>query len=162
MSGAIFLKLDGIDGEATEDGHEDEIEVQAWSWGMAQDSTGAVGRGSAVGKVSVQDLNITKYMDSASPTLALACCVGTRVPKATLTVQRASEDRVQALKIEMENILVSSYAGSDGADSGTLPMENVTLSFKKFKYIYTPQKEDGSADAEVEVGFDIEKNVKEK
>lgn len=160
MAGAIFLKLEGFDGEAKDEAHKDEIEISSWNWGMVQESSGAVGMGSAVGKVSVQDLNVTKSMDKTSPKLALACCVGTRIPSGELFVQRAGEDKVQAIRIEMKNILVSSYSVSDGADTGILPQESLTLSIKWFKYVYTPQDEKGEAMAEVENSFDIEANEK--
>jgi len=37
--------------------------------------------------------------------------------------------------------------------------ENVTLNFAEFDLTYTPQKPDGSGDAEVKAGYDIQKNV---
>ena len=64
------------------------------------------------------------------------------------------------VKIEMEEVLVTSVTtgGSGGEDRFT---ENVTLNFAKFKVTYTPQKEDGTADAAVgPVGWDISANVK--
>ena len=50
------------------------------------------------------------------------------------------------MKIEMEKVIVTSIntGGSGGEDRFT---ENVSLNFAKFKMTYTPQKEDGSADA---------------
>ncbi len=38
-----FLKLDGIDGEATDAGHKGEIQLESWSFGGAQTPTGAPG-----------------------------------------------------------------------------------------------------------------------
>ncbi len=50
--------------------YKDEIDVLvAWSWGAAQSGTTHVGSGGGAGKVSVQDLSITKYIDKSSPTL---------------------------------------------------------------------------------------------
>jgi len=160
MAGAIFLQLDDIKGEATDDKHEEEINVANYGWGMANPTAVDQGAGTAAGRVSVSELSISKGMDKASPALAEHCCTGKVIPKGTLTVQRAGEDKIQALVIEMENIFVSSYSTSDSADSPSLPQELLGLSFKKFTYKYTPQDNKGAAEAEIQVGFDIEKNAK--
>ena len=48
--------------------------------------------------------------------------------------------------------------GSGGEDRLT---ENVTLNFAKMEVVYTPQKEDGTGDAEINLVWNIEKNVEE-
>lgn len=158
MAGAIFLMLDGIKGEATDEAHEEEIVVHGYNWGMNNPT--AMGAGTASGKVNVQELSIMKQMDKSSPALTEHCCLGKVVPKGALTVQRAGEDKVQALVIELENIFVTSVSTDDSANSGSLPMEQIVLSFKQFKYKYTGQDAAGKGEAEITVGFDIEKNVK--
>lgn len=160
MAGAIFLLLDGIKGEATDEAHKEEINVLNYGWGMHNPTAVHSGAGTAAGKVSVSDLVVSKSMDKASPALTEHCCLGKVIPKGTLTVQRAGEDKVQALVIELEHIFVTAIDGSDSADSGMLPMENVTLSFKKFVYKYTPQDKEGKGEAEITVGFDIQENKK--
>jgi len=160
MAGAIFLMLDGIKGEATDEAHKEEINVLSYSWGLDNASAVQAGAGSTVGRVSVRDLVVTKSMDKSSPALTEHCCMGKIVPKGALTVQRAGEDKVQALVLEMEDILVTAVDGGDSADSGMLPVESITLSFKVFNYKYTPQDKGGKGEAEITVGFNIEENVK--
>ena len=36
MASDIFLKIDGIQGEATDVNHQNEIEVWSWSWGVSE------------------------------------------------------------------------------------------------------------------------------
>jgi len=159
MSVDMFLKLDDIKGESVDDGHKDEIDVLSWSWGMSQSGTTHSGGGGGAGKVSVNDLSITKNVDKGSPILALSCCNGKHFKKAVLTVRKAGEKPLEYIKITMEEILVSaiSTGGSGGQDRIT---ENVTFNFAKFKMEYTPQKPDGSGDAAVEGAWDIAGNVK--
>jgi len=40
-----FLKIDGVDGESTDDKHKGEINIESWSWGVTQSTTGAGGGG---------------------------------------------------------------------------------------------------------------------
>ncbi len=160
MAGALFLKLEGIDGESKDDEHTDEINILNFGWGVNNPPTVTIGGGTAAGKVSVQDLNITKFMDRASANLMAYCCSGKIIPTGILTVQRAGEDKVQALVFELEKIFVSSYQTSGDAMSGELPVENVMLSFNKVTYKYTSQDKDGKGEAEVEAAWDIEMNTK--
>jgi type VI secretion system secreted protein Hcp len=158
MAVDIFLKLDGIKGEAQDQKHKDEIDVLAWSWGMAQSGTTHMGSGSGSGKVSVQDLNITKYVDKSSPTLQLHCCNGKHIAKGLLTVRKAGDKPLEYIKIDLEDMIVThvSMGGSGGEDRLT---ENVTMNFAKFKYVYTTQAKDGSAGPETEVKWHIAQNT---
>jgi len=153
-----FLKLEGIDGEAVDASHADEIDVLAWSFGASQSGTTHMGPGGGAGKVSIQDLSITKWIDKSSPNLLQVCNTGKHIPKAKLTVRKAGENPLEYYIIYMEDCLITSIStgGSGGEDRLT---ENISINFAKFKITYTPQKKDGSGDAEVEVGFNIAENT---
>lgn len=159
MAVDMFFKIEGIDGEAQDGKHAKEIDVLAWSWSASQAGTTHMGSGGGAGKVNVNDISFTKYVDSASHALLLHCCNGKHIPKATLVVRKAGENPLEYIKIELEDLIVSSVStgGSGGEDRLT---ENVALNFAKFKYIYTPQKKDGSGDAAKEVAWNIPKNEK--
>lgn len=159
MAVDMFLKLDDVKGESRDDKHKDEVDVLAWSWGMSQSGTTHMGGGGGAGKVSVNDLSLTKYVDKSSPTLMLATCGGKHFKEALLTVRKAGEKPLEYIKITMKEVLVSSIStgGSGGEDRLT---ENITLNFAEFKIAYTPQKPDGSGDAAVEAAYHIAKNVK--
>jgi type VI secretion system secreted protein Hcp len=55
-------------------------------------------------------------------------------------------------------LLVSSYqiAGSETAD--TVPMDQVSLNFSKIKFEYKAQRPDGSLDAPVTTGWDVQQS----
>jgi type VI secretion system secreted protein Hcp len=153
----MFIKIGDIKGESGDDAHKDEIDVLSWSWGMTQSGSTHSGGGGGAGKVSVQDISITKYIDKSSVNLMTACSNGKHYPKAVLTVRKAGENPVEYVKITMEPVLITSVStgGSGGEDRLT---ENVTLNFAKVKTEYTPQKEDGSPDSTVSYGYDIKAN----
>jgi type VI secretion system secreted protein Hcp len=52
----IFLKIEGIEGEANDPDHKGSIEVMSWTWGATQRGTVHQGGGRA-GKSSVHDLH---------------------------------------------------------------------------------------------------------
>jgi len=159
MAVDMFLKLDDVKGESRDSKHAGEIDVLAWSWGMSQSGTTHTGGGGGAGKVSVQDISITKYVDKSSPNLMLACCNGKHYKEALLTIRKAGEKPLEYVKITMKEVIVSavSTGGSGGEDR---LVETVTFNFAEFKTEYTPQKADGSGDAAIEIAWNIAENVK--
>jgi type VI secretion system secreted protein Hcp len=155
----MFMKIGSLKGEAKDAKHKDEIDVLAWSWGMSNSGSAHVGGGAGAGKVNVQDLSFTKYIDNASPDLMLACCNGKHFDSALLTVRKAGENPVEYVKIEMTEVLITSVStgGSGGEDRLT---ENVTLNFAKVKVNYEQQTEKGASGAKPKMGWDIAGNQK--
>ncbi len=159
MAVDMFLKLDDVKGESVDSKHAGTIDVLAWSWGMSQSGTTHTGTGGGAGKVNVQDISITKYIDKSSPVLELSCCNGKHFKEAVLTVRKAGEKPLEYLKITLKDIIISSVSlgGSGGEDRLT---ENVSLNFAEFKTEYVPQKKDGTGDAAIEAAWNISQNVK--
>ncbi len=158
MAMDIFLKIDGVSGESKDSSHAGEIDVLAWSFGESNSGSTHMGTGAASSKVNVQDLSVTKYTDKSSPALLLACCTRKHHRTARLTVRKAGEPPIEFLVLEMTDLIVTSVSagGSGGEDRLT---ENITLDFAKFKFSYTPQKADGTADTAVSMGWDIVRHM---
>lgn len=158
MASDMFLKVDGIPGESKDKAKKGEIDVLAWSWGMSQSGTFHAGGGGGAGKVNIQDISITKYVDKASGPLMKACCTGDHIANATLTVRKAGKKALEYLIIRMSKVMVTSIStgGSGGEDRLT---ENVTLNFAAYEMDYSEQKDDGSGEAAATITWDIEANV---
>lgn len=162
MAVDMFLKIEGpeIKGEAQDDAHKDEIDILAWSWGASQSGTTHMGKGGGGGKTNVQDMSLTKYVDSASNLLFQRVFDGDHIEKATLVVRKAGGEKpLEYLTITMTDVIISSIStgGSGGEDRLT---ENVVLNFSKVEVKYIPQKADGTADADKLAGWDIAANKK--
>jgi type VI secretion system secreted protein Hcp len=161
LPGAVdmFIKIDDVKGESQDADHKDEIDVLSWNWDMSNAGTTHTGT-SGSGKVSVQDLSFTKYIDRASPELMLKCLNGQHFNQATLTVRKAGKVPLEYIKLDMKKILVTSVStgGSGGEDRLT---EKVTLNFAEFKLTYTPQSADGKVGSAVDVGWNIAENTGE-
>jgi len=155
-----FIKIGDVKGEAQDDKHKDEIDVLAWSWGMSQSGTTHQGSGSGAGKVAIQDLSITKYVDKSSPVLMTACSNGKHYPEACLIVRKAGEEAVEYIKITMKDLIITSIStgGSGGEDRLT---ENVTLNFGEVHVAYQPQGKTGAKEGgEIKYDWDIAANKK--
>jgi type VI secretion system secreted protein Hcp len=159
MAVDMFLKIDSVKGEAQDKAHKDEIDVLAWSWGMSQSGTTHTGGGGGAGKVNVQDMSVTKYIDKSSPDLMLACCNGKHFGEAVLTVRKAGENPLEYVKVKMTDVIVTavSTGGSGGEDRLT---ENLTLNFAKVAVDYKEQTKTGGAGASPSMTWDIAANTK--
>ena len=160
MAVDILLKIDGVDGESKIAGHEDEIDILSMNWGMSNSGTMSIGGGGGSGRVDIQDLSLTKYVDKSTPSLMRSCCNGEHFTEAILTVRKSGGEALEYLVLTMEKVFVTALTtgGSGGEDRVT---ENVTLNFAKFKSSYTPQKDDGSGDAAIDLTWNVETNVEE-
>ncbi|MEO3433949.1 type VI secretion system tube protein Hcp [Inquilinus sp. CAU 1745] len=161
MAVDMFLKIAEIPGESVDAdaNHKGTMDILAWSWGMSQSGTTHSGPGGGAGKVNVQDISVTKYVDIASPLLMLYCSGGKHLKEALLTVRKAGDKPLEYMVIKMTDAIVTSVStgGSGGEDRLT---ENVSLNFAKVEYKYTSQKTDGSAGDKKEYKWDIAGNAK--
>lgn len=159
MAVEAFLDLEGIEGESQAQGFEDQIDVLSYSWGMTQSGTTHMGSGSGGGKVSVQDLTITKYLDKASVNLVQHCCNGKHIPSGTLTVRKAGGDEaVEYNVIDLTDIIVTSVqTGGSGGDDRLL--ETASFNFGMFDFKVTLQEASGGAGGESNFCWDIAANA---
>lgn len=159
----VFLKIsDGIDGESMDDKHKNEIEVDSWSWGLAQTGTGGrIGTGQGAGKASFQDIHFTAKVSKASPKLMLASATGQHLAEATLSVRKAGGQQEDYLKIKLNGVFISSYQeGGSGHGNDIVPIDQFSLNFSKIEITYKQQNEKGSVGAPVVTGYDLAANKK--
>ncbi len=155
MAFDAFLKLDGVEGEATRRGYEKQIALLSFSWG-AHNPTSAVGSGAGAGRVQITNFSAAKYTDKSSAKLFQACCAGKHFPKAVVTLLKAGgSNPVDYLKYEFTELFVQdiNWSGSSGGDD--VPMESLAFSFSSVSVTYTEQKADGSKGSAIVAGWDL-------
>jgi type VI secretion system secreted protein Hcp len=128
----MFLKLDGIAGESTDDKHKNEINLTSFAFavGRGGDGTGTSGGiagAAATPKGRLQTLRIDKIYDSASPKLFRAAASGQHIKSAVLTFRRSNDNDIEFLTYTLSDVQVTSYdqGGKDGdaRDLGSLEEE---------------------------------------
>ncbi len=139
MASDIFLKLEGIKGEATAEGHKEEIELQSFSFGVSNAGSG-VGSGQGAGKASFSDISVSHMTDASSPAIMQACAIGKHFPKAWIYQRKAGGSQLEFIKIELDEVFVTGWS----IGSSEAPMDSFSLTFSKIKYEYQPQDEKGA------------------
>jgi type VI secretion system secreted protein Hcp len=142
MAYNAFLKIQGIDGEATQKGFEKAVEIFSFSWGASNPSSmgpGATGHGS--GRVSISDFNFMKKSEVSSAKLFNYCCEGTAIPTITAHLLKSGgkDTTVEFLKYTFSDCVITSlqWSGSSGGDDQ--PTESVSIAFAKVEIDYMQQ-----------------------
>ena len=159
MNADMFLKIEGVDGEAQDKTHKGEIDVLAWSWGMGNAGSASSGPGTGTGKVRVQNISLTKYIDLATEKLWLSCANGKHFDSATLTMRKSGENPLEYLVFTMEQVMVTSVSTGGGGGEERIT-ENITLDFAKFEMEYKSQKKDGTEDKKKKFAWNVAENAK--
>lgn len=154
-----FLKVDGIDGESTDDKHKNEIDLESWSWGATNAGTSRAGGGGGAGKVVMQDFHFVMKVNKATPKLMLACATGQHIKEAKLVCRKAGGDQQEYMTVKFSDLLVSSYQ-TGGSQGEVIPVDQIGFNFSKIEFEYKPQKADGSLDAPIKTGYDLKLNKK--
>jgi type VI secretion system secreted protein Hcp len=134
----MFLKVEGVTGEAGDADHKGEIEVVSWNWSL-QSSFSAI-TGQAKGKARMSELQVVKRVDQASPTLMSFLNTNKLVKTAKLTVRKAGKTPLEYYTIELEEVRITAVKTES---ENTELVERVNLGFVKVRVSYVPQDSTG-------------------
>jgi type VI secretion system secreted protein Hcp len=155
-----FLDLNGVKGSALDSDFKDQIPLQSVSWGVVNHSDFGHGSGGSKHRGHIQELQITKIMCKATPTLMQFCTMGDHISEGKLSLCWQSGDTKKAYyEVKLKNIMVTSHhmSGSGGAQH---PMESVSFRFAIMHSTYNPQDNEGNAEGGIEFGWDLQKQEK--
>jgi type VI secretion system secreted protein Hcp len=152
MSSDFSLKIPGVEGESTHEGHKGEIDVLGFSWGATNASMTA-GGGSGKGKASPGELNIQYRYCKASPVLAKKLITGTHLESAVLTACKSGEGQKPYLTVTLKEVFVTSISHSASSEGDI--HENASLSYGDVEYVYKPQDEKGGLGGPVSFGWNV-------
>src|SRR5262245_27317270 len=131
---SMWVKIDGCEGEATDDGHQKEITILSYSFGPTHPVSSS-GGGLGGGEATVHDFSVTKQVDKASPVLFKFCMNHEVMPEVLITKRKSGTNSIDFLKIKLKNPVVSSINDSGPCDQPGL--ETVTFAFEKIEEEYT-------------------------
>ncbi len=164
MATDTFIKIDGIDGESTDDKHHGWIEVLRYGMGVKQtiSVTASSAGGASAERADFNEFRIRKLLDKSSPKLALACAAGTHIDEIVVELCRAGSDKVTFMTYTLKNCLISRIVTNSGGDTGAeFPAETVKINYAKIKWAYTKQNRlGGGATGQVASGWDLQRNCK--
>jgi type VI secretion system Hcp family effector len=140
----IFLKLEGVPGEAKADGHFDgEITVFSWQWGASNPVAVDTGKGtSSSGNASLSEITCQIPLDKSFPVLMEKCHLGSSITTAVIHCERKSgAEKIDYYKVSLGVVFITSI--STGASSGSEPSVSVSFAYDTIKYEYWAETDTG-------------------
>ena len=141
---AIYMKLQGAEGDVTEQGHKNWIELLDARWSMSRTIRSAVGIGKNRESTSayVSEVTVTKYIDAASKGVANLAFVG-KANDTTIEFTRVDKGQEAVFRsIKLTDAIISGL--SNQASGSERPVEVLTLNFTKIGITDKEETEDGS------------------
>jgi len=156
----IFLKIDGIEGNVTSQGHEKWIDVDSIQWRVVR----AISNNSTIknnnwqtSKTGISEVSITKTMDVSSPLIFSEACGGDSKKTQIHLSTEGSGKTDTYMEYELEDCLVSSYSVSS---EGDIPIESISFTFTKMQMKFIPYDESGQALSPIPAGYDMASETK--
>lgn len=148
MSADVYLNVQTkragkVKGEASAEGHEGDILLRRWNWGVAASS--ALGSTQATARRSYKSLTIVKSIDTASTALLSALVTNDEVREARLTMRKAGEGQQDYFILSLANARIASVDME--CDEAGDAVERVTVNFNKVELEYRLQQGTGQRGA---------------
>ena len=151
---AIYVKFEGIDGDATHDKHKKWLDVDSLQWGVGRaimTPTGSAMNREA-SEPSISEVTVTKSMDSSSAYLFQQACTGSAGKKVEIHLVTTGSPGDIYMTYELSNALVSGYSVSSGGDR---PSESVSFNFTKIQMKYSQFDEKHKNTANHPASYDL-------
>ena len=157
---AIYLKIDGVEGDVTESTHKNWVECDSMNWNVSRTLSTKTGQGKDRESTSphISEIKLTTKMDKTSPVFFSEACVGQGKTAIIHLVQTSPNGVETFMEYTLTNTLVSGYSVS--VDEDNRPKEEIILNFTKIEMKYTPWDEAHRPEGSVPAGYDIALGVK--
>ena len=153
---AIYLKVDGVDGDATQEEHRNWITVESAGTNISREI--AINRKGQreISAPNIGNFQITKQFDSSSVllrALALQDTVGREVVIHFLSTGSPGQTY---LEIVLSDAVISSVSMTSGGDR---PTEAVSINFTRIEWTYIPLAANNEGGPPVTFGYDLLSNL---
>jgi type VI secretion system secreted protein Hcp len=151
---AIYLKYEGIEGEATHDSHKKWIEVGSLQFGTGRGISTPAGATAnrEASQPSISEVVITKVLDASSSKLFTESVTGAAGKKVEIHLVSTGNPGNTYVEYVLTNALVSAYSISSAGDR---PSESISINFTKVEFKFTPFDDKNKAGTPVTVNYDL-------
>lgn len=165
---AIYMQIQGIDGNVTTQGYQNWIELESFNFSVQRKLNTQPGRISnrEGSKPSVSEVDVSKRLDKSSSLLFGEATVGTAKPTVNIHFVTTSSSPQPYLEYTLSNVIVSAHAinyehvePSEDSGTETYPLENVSLNFDKIEMKVIPFDQNHKPQSPIPAGYDLNQAV---
>ena len=135
---AAFLRLEGIEGEVTDKGHEKWVIIESMSSSIFRTiPDGAKDQQRTKGETLLGDIIVSRQLDKSSVKIQEASANGTFFPEVYIHLCTTVLNRQEPYLIyKLSDVIVSSYLVHLTSSGDPIPMENLTFGFTEVEWTY--------------------------
>ncbi len=158
---SMYMKIEGIEGDSTQKGHEKWFDISAYTFNAANLGGGMPGSagGRSGGETQVGEISVSMPGASGVPTITQYVVTGKTVKTVTIESVTSSENPVVYQKWTLSDCAFSNIAVSDSGvglrDMGI----SLSISFTHMQFDATAIKDDGKSGATKSVKYDVAKRA---
>lgn len=160
---AIYMQIQGINGNVTTKGYENWIELESFAFHVHRKLNTQPGRVSnrEGSKPSVSEVDVSKRLDKSSSLLFGEATVGTAKPTVNIHFVTTNASPQPYLEYTFSNVIVSGHAIEHQHTETTdnYPLENISLNFDKIEMKVIPFDKNHKAQSPVPAGYDLNQAV---
>lgn len=156
MATDMYLWIDGVDGESTDDRHGDWIEIVSFDSKVSAAASGTTSGGGSLTRPEFSEITVGKVIDKATPLLHKHCCSGRHIPQVVIEFCRAMGEKQVYMKYTLTDVIVSAV-GPVTVDP-TRQLEQVSFRFGRIEWEYTPTDTTGRPSGPVQAGWSLVEN----
>ena len=157
----VFLRIDGVQGDAAVQNMPGYINVGSFSWGAENKLTlGSAAGGAGTGKAAFEQLTIEKVVDATSPALFQRMATAAPIKSMELVIRKSggASGAAPYLRYHFQTAFVTAtnVAGASGDDASK---ETVKFAFGAVSQEFRGQSQTGAPLAPVFSGWNAMKNL---
>jgi type VI secretion system secreted protein Hcp len=134
---SAYMKLDDLEGEATDQSHPKWVLVDAMSFAIHRSIQPGAKDNERRGATTISDVTIVRQLDRSSVPLQVACAVGTVFDQVEIHFcTDLAGKREPFLKYKLWNVIVSSYTLGPCLAGASKPTESIELNSSAVEWTY--------------------------
>ncbi|MDT3376343.1 Hcp family type VI secretion system effector [Labrys portucalensis] len=150
----IYLQLDGIQGDATQEQHKKWMDIEAIHWNVSRNMNTSAGSAAnrEASEPTISEVILTKVSDSSSTRLFQEACSGRTGKTAVIHLVSTGSPGNTYIEYTLTNTLLANYSVDSNGDR---PVETIRLNFTKMQVKYTPYNEDNTSGSPTIATYDL-------
>ncbi|MBA8903014.1 MULTISPECIES: type VI secretion system tube protein Hcp [unclassified Phyllobacterium] len=150
----IYLQIDGIKGDATQETHKQWMDIEAIHFNVGRRMSTSAGSAAnrEASEPTISEVVLTKVSDSSSTKLFQEAVSGSAGKLATIHLVTTGNPGQTYIEYKLTNTLIANYSIDSNGDR---PVETVRLNFTKLEVKYTPYDANQSPQSPMIASYDL-------
>jgi type VI secretion system secreted protein Hcp len=153
---AVYMKVDGIDGDVSARGHDNWIQVDNLQFDVSRNVTNTAGKlyDRILSQPNFTEITLSKKVDKASSYLLQYACSTKAIDRVEIDVCTTDQELSPYVKYTLEKVIIAEMRHE--TFSGTTPFEKLRLNFTRLELNYQGRDDANRPRGPLVSGYNLE------